>query len=337
MPRVALLFSTLSGSSWLAIAIMAYLNPSATVPARPITGSAVSVLALGSVCAFILPLVPLRARTRGRFGVTMVITLAALLGLAWFASTAVHRDFFTYMTQSVVLYVTIFLWRVPDLKIVRSRQAVYRALFLASIVVFVLWCLWLMAMAYAIVTRSEPRWIEATVYNVLNGISGLLLLFAAGNLWERSKKNVVVVDGRIEIDGYDISKPLSPQENLLLIEFLRAPHQALTCARLRRLTEGGNAESAAAECATCRSEKWKPTSCAIYRHIKKQIDYAKKYLEITQIGSIVPVSTNPREIKQTGWHLRFFDDVRLDSNALGRGAGTSVRQRFRRLFAHPRQ
>lgn len=319
----------LSGVSWLSIAAMAYLNPSATVPAHAMSSLSGFILAVSSVCTVLLPVLPLRTRTQRGFYPVYISTLALLISAAWLNANAIHRDFFTYMTQCVFLYVTIFVWRVPDLHILRYRKAAYRALFAGSLVVFVLWYLWLMAMAYAIVTRSEPRWIEATVYNVLNGISGLLLLLAAGNLWERSKKSVVVKDGHVELDGYDISQPLSPQENQLLIEFLRARGQALTCARLRRLTDGGDAQSAAAECSACIAESWKPTSCTIYRHLKKQIAYAKKYLEITQIGTIVAVSANPREIKETGWQLRFFDDVRLQSQASARRRG--------RIFAHPRQ
>jgi hypothetical protein len=45
--------------------------------------------------------------------------------------------------------------------------------------------------------------------------------------------------------------------------------------------------------------------------LKNRINDAKKYLELLQIGTIVPAEENRREIKIAGWRLRLFDDVRL--------------------------
>ena len=59
------------------------------------------------------------------------------------------------------------------------------------------------------------------------------------------------------------------------------------------------------------AENWTAYDCATYRNLKNRINDAKKYLELLQIGTIVPAEENRREIKITGWRLRLFDDVRL--------------------------
>lgn len=71
-----------------------------------------------------------------------------------------------------------------------------------------------------------------------------------------------------------------------------------------------NFEKIRLNCLECINKKWTVSNCSSYKYIKNCISASKKYFEILQVGTIVPVSEHPREIKEMGWQLRFFDDVK---------------------------
>lgn len=66
---------------------------------------------------------------------------------------------------------------------------------------FLLWIGWLMMMSYTIVTRTEPRWIESTAYNLVNGLIGLGLLLTATTLGDRAKRTVVCKGESVYLDA----------------------------------------------------------------------------------------------------------------------------------------
>jgi len=309
----------LSLGSWFVIAVMAVLNPSGTVPMESLSLFGVALLAMGAICSWLLPYWSITRKSRGDFLSALLIGMIALIGLAWGGASVVHRDFFSFPSQVIMIYLTIGVYKIDELDVIRQKREVYPHIFTGAMVIFVLWIGWLMIMAYAIVVRQEPRWIESSVYNLFNGVIGITLVIAAATLKNRSKHSLKLLQDGIYLDDRNISKLLSPQENRIVSAFISAPSHTLTCqtlrARLNKTNDAANEDPARIgpldECERCIAENWTAYDCATYRNLKNRINDTKKYLELLQIGTIVPSEENRREIKITGWRFRLFDDVRL--------------------------
>jgi hypothetical protein len=299
-------------AAWITTLLMSWLNPTNTVAAGPIDGRVVIILAFGSIAALLLPFSLWKVTRHRRFYTVFAGSFALLLILTWWAANNFHRDFFSFGTQVVMIYFIIFLNRIDSLGIVTNKQSVYPPISVGSIVAFALWTSWIMLMSYAIVTRTEPRWIESIAYNLVNGVIALLLLLSAGLIHRQSRRTVRVESGVIHLDDRNISELLSPQESLIAALFLTAPHRTLTCRQLVRMMSGRRDWSTTTDCERCLNDRWTASDCSTYRNIKNRIGDTRKYLELLQIGAIVPASENPRDIKETGWCLRLFDDVRLE-------------------------
>ena len=313
--------------SWLSIVVMTIMNPSRTVSVPALTAGHYAAFAITTAAAFALPILPVLRTGRGtRHGpgrtsagrsAVYFALLAALLLMAILMGIAVHRDYYVYATQIIVLYLSRTLLSLDSLGTIRNRPTVYRALTVGALVAFTLWIVWLMMASYAIMTRVEPRWIESSVYNLINGMIGLVLLFSAGLLWEQAKRTVSCGADGIYLDGRNVTSLLTAQEAQIARVFLEQPDDGLTCAALHNLLRrDADDRSRRTDCETCMQEGWTAYNCSAYRNIKNRISDAKKYLELLQIGTIVPVSENTRDIKRHGWRLRLFDDVR---NVCGRG------------------
>lgn len=318
----------LSALAWSVIAVMAYLNPSGTEAISRAGPQTVMLLALAAGAAFAFPCLALRSRDRATLIRRTALTLAALLAMAWYFALTYHRDFLVFATEAILLAFLTVLIRLESVLGTTRRREVYRSLSVAAFVTFVLWAVWLIMMSYAIVTRVEPRWIESIAYNLVNGLIALGLLITAATLHARERRTLACRNGVIYLDDRRLSDVLSPQENRIVGAFLTAPGHQHTCRTLLTAlhselpapselpdpSEGADAATsreAIVECDRCLAERWTASNCAAYRNLKNRITATKKYLELLQIGTIVPVSENTRDIKETGWLLRLFDDVRF--------------------------
>jgi hypothetical protein len=341
--------AALGSFSWAIISLMVLIDPSSTMAAEIAPRSGILFLLLST--ALVLFLIGLNGRgtTRGRFYLFFPLTFLLLLLLGWISALLVHRDFFTWPAQLIMIYFTMFLAKIDALGLVKRKVQVYRALYLVAMVVFILWIGWVMLMSWAIVVRSEPRWIESTFYNFCNGLIGLVMIYTAGLLRDRAKQTIRITTRGILLEERNVSELLSPQEHNLIRVFLQAPEQSRNCKTLLDALRGngngngnGNGKGSGngkgkgkgsdngspgggvaplsdeeeivpqTDCPTCHREGWTASKCGAYRNLKNRIGDAKKYLELLQIGTIVPVSENPRDIKELGWRLRLFDDVRLE-------------------------
>lgn len=314
--------------AWVTIEVMSYLNPSNTTAIVAAADWVVPVFVVTAGVAFVFPFF---ASVQGRVGFFPLFfgSFATLMVVTWLSGVMIHRDFLAFTTPAVLIYVTIFLRRIPDLHIVtRNRVATFARISSAVTVVFVLWIVWIMMMSYAIVTRTEPRWIESIAYNLVNGIIGILFLYVGTTLRERGKRTVIRCDGDWFIDDRNISELLSFQENRIVSVFLTQRDQTVTCydlaAELRSLAEhaggrlGGHPPGSverrlvtAEDCERCLAVRRTATTCHTYRNLNNRIADTKKYLELLGVGTIVPAAENPRDVKEHGWRLRLFDDVTI--------------------------
>jgi len=309
------MISLLAALAWVVIESMVCLNPSSTTGIYLVMPRGMWFLVLSPVVVFMLPYMSARAQTASGFFLRLGGSLMVLILLGWYAGVIIHRDFFSFPAQIVMLYTTLFLARIDSLEIVRHKPEVYRFLHAGAMLMFSLWIMWLMLMSYTIVTRSEPRWIEASAYNLVNGMIGILLLYTASTLRDRAKRVIRLDASVIYLDHRDISAILSPQESLIVSLFLQEPGHMFTCdALFLALKREHLDDSGQAACGDCHKNRWNASKCHFFRNLKNRISDAKKFLELLQIGTIVPVSENPREIKENGWRLRLFDDVRYEAN-----------------------
>jgi len=304
---------TLTTLAWLVIEAMVLLNPSGTIAGRMAEQTTLWFFLVSPLVVFLCAHSTAQATRTPPFFRRLGASLVLLVLLSWGAGAAVHRDFFTFPAQLVMLYAALFLARLDGLGIVRRKVEVYRALSFSALLMFLLWILWLMLMSYAIVVRTEPRWIEATAYNLVNGLIGVLLAYSGATLRDQARQVIRLESDRVYLDQRDISAILSPQEGRLLQLFLGTSSHSFTCrSLLQNLKEEDEDGMERTDCPACLSQGWSASQCGAYRNFKNRISDTKKYLELLQIGTIVPVSENPRQIKELGWRLRLFDDVRYD-------------------------
>ena len=304
----------LSAAAWIVLVIMVVVNPSGTLPMRNMGSAAVVFFILSSALSFFLPFRTFAKSGKKQFFIWFGGSLLILILMTFFGGNYFHRDFYAYATQIILLYFIIMVLKLDRLDIIKNKKSVYSTLSIFVALVFVLWTVWLILMAYAIVTRQDPRWIESTGCNLVNMVIGFLMLFSAGILRDKSRRKIYIRGEKLFLDDRELSPMLSPQESLIIRLFINNNSHTLTCRELTQLIlrDDEKTQKALPDCGKCIAERWTASSCQVYRNIKNRISDIKKYLELIQIGTIIPASENPREIKETGWTLRLFDDVRYE-------------------------
>ncbi len=296
----------LSALSYLVIEVMVILNPSATNPLGAISIFDYIFFVLPVLTVFFMQYAAVKQNEKKKFFVLFIIQLIAMAIYIILFGSFYHRDFYTYVAQIILLNFVLVLLKLDDITVVRNRKSVYLFLSVGSLTLFILWMIWIMMMAYAIVIRKEPRWIESIGYNSVNLFIGFFMLFSVVIMWHRVRKRLYFKDQNLYIEDINIFEVLSVQESQILKAFLFNKRTSITCMELNVSSGDSKAEDL---CFNCIKKDWTSTSCTYYKNYKNKIARIKKYLELLQIGTIVSVSDNPRKIKESGWRLRFFDDI----------------------------
>ena len=172
-------------------------------------------------------------------------------------------------------------------------------------------------MGYAIATRQEPRWSESIVYNSYNTVLIFLLGTASLRLQLQRFRNIRIVDGDLYIDDWNFSRFFSELDKNIVIQFLTAEGN-LTCFMLDiALREGGDGDGTDRKskpqqwsCRECLEKGYTTTRCPKYKNLYNRILNIKKLFETLEIGTII-TTENKMQIKEEGWKLRLFDDVRV--------------------------
>lgn len=302
-----ILMSFISVFSWLCVLAMSFLNPSGTLPMSQIGFIAWSFAALllpvGSI-ALITRL--FRQTSAAGFFCWYAATFCFVFAAVFWGAYWIHRDFYSLLFLYVIIFFILFMIRLPYLKLVKNKKRVYPALRTAAWGIFFTFSIWLIFMGYAIVTRTEPRWIESIVYNFLAMILLGILVASISILGEQINRVFMLSGKEIFLDDRNLGDYFTGKEKEILEGFARAPKHQLNCSELL----AGQIDI----CDQCLDEGWTATHCKGYRNLKNQITLVKKYLELLEIGTLVTVSDNYRENKRRGWKLRLFDDVILRIN-----------------------
>jgi hypothetical protein len=236
-------------------------------------------------------------------GPTYLASLAASLAVetAFFGlATSIHRDFHgLYFVHTLSAWVATLANRRLLERVARSRSddSTIRAV---SLVILAAALAWIMAMGYAIVSRVEPRPIEALGYNA-HFLSVSFALAVVGLRFRFDTRRVLEVDGlSIRFEGRDLGAILSEREKIAMAAFASRPGEGISCADLNRLDCGGCDQS------------MKASSCRRYRKTQEAVASLGKLLYAFSIGRIeAPPRRN--EVLRDGWRFISGKDVDVQS------------------------
>jgi hypothetical protein len=168
-------------------------------------------------------------------------------------------------------------------------------------------------MGYAIVTRAEPRPIEAMIYNAYNIPLSLVLLLVSRGVERRALRTLSIGAGGVTVDGKPIDTMLGERRSTLLAAFAAAPDRRLRCPDVHAaLASRAHApdRTPRASCEDCDANGMKATSCVDYRSAYNSLLDLKKTLEFLEIGSITSPD-NKRRVLAEGWRLTLFENARI--------------------------
>lgn len=291
--------------SWLTISVMAEINPSHTLPKNH-TGLFVS-----AILYFVIPLLSVIMQhvvfTIGkpvRFFIALTAYHFFLISAVYWASAVSHRDYQSLLFQLILVFIAAALLQIPEFRISRNKKQIYKTTCYFVMIIFTIFLFWLMLMGYAIVTRSEPRWIESTAYNFVGAFISLVMLMCAVALHHRTYQVFESTGNSIVWNDDDISDHFTQAEKSVLLTYVHNP-ESCTCNTLTGIIE----PEETGQCRVCIEKGWSAINCKNFRKVKKYTLAIKKYLELLGVGTIVQVSEKYHLIKQYGWKLRYFDDV----------------------------
>ena len=305
----------LFGFSIVLISFAVYLNPSHMPPASPFHSGLNFYLFTGisfliSVTIFIIPLV---WQKKKYFYLVFSISFAFQICLLILCSVFVHRDFLTMVFQLFIMYPLIFFYQYK-LAFSGSQESIQsRRMYILSVIVFILWALWLLLMGYALVARQEPRWAESLSYNVYILILLLMLFIHLLKLRSRMYRRVFITANTIRIDNYDFTEYLGKVNLNIIHTFILNQNKNVTCSLLISCQNDRNQDNTLKNihaCEECLNSESKVTLCPRYKTIYNRILDIKKLFESLEIGTIISPD-NKRNILTEGWKLRFFDDIRV--------------------------
>ena len=305
----------LFGFSIVLISLAIYINPSHMPPANPFRNSLsfYLFLVLSFFVSSLIFVVPLLWPQKKHFYLVLSLSFAFQICLLVLYSVFIHVDFLTMIFQLFIMYPLIFFFQY---KVVFSgpQEIIYsRRMYILSVILFVLWSLWVLMMGYALVTRQEPRWAESIIYNIY--ILSLILMLFIHLLKFRSRmyRRVFITSSTIRIDNYDFTEYLGKVNLNIIHTFILNHNENVTCSLLISCLSDVSQNSTSSnkwDCEECLNSESKVTLCPRYKTIYNRILDIKKLFESLEIGTIISPE-NKMKILTEGWKLRFFDDIRV--------------------------
>ena len=297
------------------ITIMIHMNPSHAGPKSPFDGWGEALLptVVFFFAGFSIFFLILSVKRRGAFLFVFFSMFSLLCAITILGALVLHRDYFTYIFQLVIMFWLILCSRNSFFRTSHPKKEFFTFLFVFNSAICGLWTIWTMMMGYAISTRQEPRWAESIVYNLFN----LLLIIFLGTvsvlLNRRRYRNITIYEGDIYIDDWNFSGFFGDIDKKIALRLITT-HKELTCSELSSYWQktsdetGGNSNRW--DCGECMSKSYTASKCPAYKKVYNRILTIKKLLESLEIGTVI-TPDNKMQIKDIGWKLRLFDDVRI--------------------------
>lgn len=297
------------------ITILIHMNPSEMPPGTPFAGWKDTSLIIGLTFLFVggVGFWLIRIRRKNIFLIVYCFSFIVNAGGAAVLGLNLHRDYFTSFFQLILIYWLFFILKTELFTTRYSKKHFYTFLFILNTVIFSMALVWIMFMGYAISTRQEPRWEESLVYNAYN----IALLFFLGAISLRLQlgrfRNVRISGNDLYFDNWNFSRYFSDLEKAIIIRFFTAEGN-ITCGMLediiRKASNHDTEIHSDWNCGECLERNYTATRCPKYKNLYNRILNIKKLFETLEIGAII-APENKMRIKEEGWKLRLFDDIRV--------------------------
>jgi hypothetical protein len=224
-----------------------------------------------------------------------IIFMVCLPGTAVVFGLFVHRDFFTAPFEFMISFSLIVFRGSAFRKFLSLARVPPESAKTGLIVYFVALTVWIGMVAYAIVIRTEPRWVECIFYNTYNLALAFLLLLVSLTFKPDATKTIAISTNRAFFGNNEITRLLGAQGLTILRTFIEKGNH-LTCAQLRNCGEEG----------LC-----KVSACTYYRSIYNGILQLKNVLEVFELGTIEMPEEKSR-VSIVGWHLSLSPGTRIE-------------------------
>ena len=212
---------------------MVHTNPSGAGPGTPFSAST-EVVAV-TIAAFLglwgLYTYLLLVKNKLLFIGSFFLTFALVGTVTIWMGFALHRDYFSHIFQSILMYWLLFILSREHVASLHSRQRFYSFLFLFNTIIFLVAMVWIILMGYAVATRQEPRWAESIVYNVYNAVLAFIAGVVSLRLQLERFRNIRMRGGEVYIDNWNFSRYFSDTDMKIVSLFLTA-NGSVSCASI---------------------------------------------------------------------------------------------------------
>ncbi len=294
---------------------MVHLNPSGAGPGTPFSTS--GVLAAVTTAAFLglwgLYSYLLFVKNKHLFVISFFFLFAVIAAGTVWMGFSLHRDYFSHIFQIILMFWLLFVLTIEHVDSHHTRKRFYSFLFLFNTIIFLVAMSWIILMGYAIATRQEPRWAESIVYNVYNAVLAFIAGVVSLRLQLERFRNIRMRGGVLYIDNWNFSRYFSDADIKIVSLFLTADG-SVSCGSIADVLFSADKEQEEGDrrwdCEECIRKQYTATRCPKYKNIYNRILNIKKLFESLEIGTII-TPENKRQIKEIGWKLRLFDDVKV--------------------------
>jgi hypothetical protein len=239
------------------------------------------------------------------------VLLLWVVGIA-LAGLLLHRDYLALPFPLVYSFFGVLVLRLDLLVGPSSRRELVERYSLVLLVATIGFMAWVIIMGYTIVARIEPRWQIAIVMNVCNALVIYELLAIYVQSRRRMYKMLRVDDEDVYLADQSLTSYFTSTERAIVKQFLESGGSAVNCRELVDVFHRDGVNPVRVDCRQCYEDNWAPSKCPAYVNLRKNyLAKIKRKLEMLHIGDIVPATEGSHAIKEAGWYLRLFDDVRI--------------------------
>ena len=307
------------------ITVVISWNPSKNPPASPFLTfpePLILSIVLFSI-SFIIILFLFQINNEILFYTGLISSFIIFIGITSILAANLHRDYYTIHFQILLIFWIIFIRKSAFFYKGFSAKKYITHLYNFTNILYLVTTLWIILMAYSIVTRQEPRWAESTLYNSYNMLLSIVLFLSGIFLKVGIYRIVHISKNTIVIDDYDFSECIGNVNIQIIKCFLKKGINSQRCSEIFSLLNKNGiimSKTTNWDCEGCLDKGYTVSKCPKYKNIENRIREIRKLFESLEIGTIL-YPENKMKILTEGWKLKFFDDVKISIKA-GRNVHT---------------
>jgi hypothetical protein len=276
------------------------------------TAMAISVPAF--ILAFLSYFLLFFARNPKTLRICFPLAFAWMTAFSLYLGIAYHPDFLKILFMILEGGFVVVIYRVEILWPVKDRKKALKFLSDSAIIGAGAYFLWIILLAYAAIVRMHPEKVKFICMNVYGTVMVAVLVFTIKRARDFDYRIVQISKNKIILDQYDFTEFFGDVDFEVISFFLSHDHKA-TCGDIVSSVANADRSRKASgtknpQCDSCTRETNKASMCPAYKNIYNRVHNLKKLLESMKIGTIL-TPENKFNIRDEGWRLFFFDDVKL--------------------------